>query len=151
MTVDHALLKRSELFTTLDDAEATGLAGMAVGQTYRAGEEIFQENEEAYAICILLEGRVGLMMEVGNGRRLTVSTVDPGEIFAWSGLVAPYNFTATARAVVDCTVAVFKSEDLLRVFDENPNLGYQVMRKLSFLIAQRLRDTQLQLLGLFSM
>ncbi|MBU2602382.1 MAG: cyclic nucleotide-binding domain-containing protein [Actinobacteria bacterium] len=149
MTVDRALLKRNELFTTLDDGEAAMLAKKAVSRTYLAGEEIFQENEEAYAICVLLEGRVGLMMDVGNGRRLTVTTVEPGEIFAWSGLVAPYQFTSTARAVEDCTMAAFKSEDLRRMFDENPRLGYQVMRQISFLIAQRLRDTHLQLLGLF--
>ncbi|MHB8868967.1 MAG: cyclic nucleotide-binding domain-containing protein, partial [Thermoleophilia bacterium] len=94
-------------------------------------------------------GRVGLMMDVGNGRRLTVSTVEPAEMFAWSGLVAPYQFTSTARAIEECEVAIFRSEDLLRMFDENPRLGYQVMSQVSFLIAQRLRDTHLQLLGLF--
>lgn len=149
MTIDRALLKRNELFNTLDDGEASALAKKAVSKTYLAGEEIFEENEAAYAICVLLEGRVGLMMDVGNDRRLTVSTVEPGEIFAWSGLVAPYHFTSTARAVEDCTVAIFKSEDLGRMFDENPRLGYRVMRQISFLIAQRLRDTHLQLLGLF--
>ncbi len=149
MTIDRTLLKRNELFNTLDDGEAAAMAKMAIGKTYVAGEEIFQENEAAYAICVLVEGRVGLMMDVGNGKRLTVSTVEPGEIFAWSGLVAPYHFTSTARAIDDSTVAVFKSEDLRRMFDQNPRLGYQVMRQISFLIAQRLRDSHLQLLGLF--
>ncbi|MHB8870768.1 MAG: Crp/Fnr family transcriptional regulator [Thermoleophilia bacterium] len=149
MTVDRALLVTNELFATLDDAESATLAAKALGRSYKAGEEIFEENEEAYAVCLLLRGRVGLMMDVGNGRRLTVSTVEPTEMFAWSGLVAPYQFTSTARAIEECEVAIFRSEDLRRMFDENPRLGYQVMSQVSFLIAQRLRDTHLQLLGLF--
>lgn len=149
MTVDRALLVTNEFFKTLDDAEAAALAARALGHSYPAGAEIFEENEDAHAVCLLTHGRVGLMMDVGNGRRLTVSTVEPGEMFAWSGLVAPFHFTATARAIVDCEVAIFRSDDLLAMFEENPRLGYQVMRQISFLIAQRLRDTHLQLLGLF--
>lgn len=149
MTVDRTLLASNELFATLDGTETAALAEKAIGHRYVAGEEIFQENEEAYAVCLLLAGRVGLMMDVGGGRRLTVSTVEPGEMFAWSGLVPPYHFTSTARAIEDCQVAIFRSEDLRRMFDENPRLGYQVMSQVSFLIAQRLRDTHLQLLGLF--
>lgn len=149
MTVDRALLVSNELFATLDDTETAALAAKALGRSYLAGEEIFEENEEAYSVCLLLHGRVGLMMDVGNGRRLTVSTVEPGEMFAWSGLVAPYQFTSTARAIEECEVAVFKSEDMRRMFDENPKLGYEVMSQISFLIAQRLRDAHLQLLGLF--
>lgn len=142
-------LNDNELFHRLEADDQDRLAGLALRRVYKAGEIIFTENEEAYAICLLLRGRVGLQMDVGSGRRLTVSTVDPGEFFAWSGLVAPYHFTATARAVEDCDTAIWKAADLRALFEENPRLGYRVMDQIAFLIAQRLRDSHLQLLGLF--
>ncbi|MCZ7664264.1 MAG: cyclic nucleotide-binding domain-containing protein [Thermoleophilia bacterium] len=142
-------LEENELFHQLEEVDKKRLAGMAVRRSYATGEIVFRENEEAYAICLLLKGRVGLQMDVGNGRKLTVSTVDPGEFFAWSGLVAPHDFTATARAMEDCETAIWKAAELRELFDENPALGYRVMDQIAFLIAQRLRDSHLQLLGLF--
>lgn len=149
MTVSRIELVDNELLADIDPAERDTLASLAKAMTYKAGEVIFRENEEAYAVCVLLDGRVGLQMDVGVGRRLMVSTVDPGEIFAWSGLVPPHQFTATARAIEDCEVAIFKSEDLTRLFAENPQFGYAMMLRIASLIGERLRDTHLQLLGMF--
>jgi len=149
MSVNRTLVVDNELLADLDPADRDSLASLAVGKTYEAGEVIFEENEDAFAVCLLLDGRVGLQMDVGTGRHLTVSTVDPGEIFAWSGLVPPHQFTATARAIEDCEVAIFKSEDLTRLFEDNPRFGYSVMLRIASLIGERLRDTHLQLLGMF--
>jgi CRP-like cAMP-binding protein len=149
MSVGNSALYGSDLMRRLDEADVEAVCQSAKYKTYPAGETIFKENEEAYAVCVLLEGRVGLQMEVGNQRQLLVSTLDPGEMFAWSGLVAPHNFTATAKAMVDSEVAVFKSEDLSRLFDDRPRLGYQVMTNIALIIGERLRDSHLQLLGLF--
>lgn len=149
MTVDRTSLENNELLADLDQADRDSLAALAIGKTYKAGNVIFKENEDAYAVCLLIDGRVGLQMDVGNGKNLMVNTVDPGELFAWSGLVPPFHFTATARAIEDCEVAIFKSEDLSRLFEENPRFGYTVMLRIASLIGQRLRDTHLQLLGMF--
>ena len=149
MSVGNSALYGSDLMRRLDEADVEAVCQSAKYKEYQAGETIFKENEDAYAVCVLLEGRVGLQMEVGNQRQLLVSTLDPGEMFAWSGLVAPHNFTATAKAMVDSEVAVFKSEDLSRLFDDRPRLGYQVMTNIALIIGERLRDSHLQLLGLF--
>jgi CRP/FNR family cyclic AMP-dependent transcriptional regulator len=149
MTVGNNALYGSELFKRLDDTDIEAVCQTAKYKAYEAGQNIFTENEEAYAVCVLLDGRVGLQMEVGNQRQLLVSTLDSGEVFAWSGLVAPFNFTATAKAMVDCEVAIFKSEDLTRLFEERPRLGYHVMTNIAVIMGERLRDSHLQLLGLF--
>ena len=149
MSINRTMVAENELLAQLDPADRDSLASLAVGKTYGAGEVIFRENEEAFSVCLLLDGRVGLQMDVGTGRNLMVSTVDPGEIFAWSGLVPPHQFTATARAIEDCEVAIFKAEDLTRLFAERPQFGYTVMLRIASLIGERLRDTHLQLLGMF--
>jgi CRP/FNR family cyclic AMP-dependent transcriptional regulator len=149
MTLDTTLLAKNELFSRLDEADAQALMSLAIGRRYAAGEDIFKENEDAYAVCLLLGGRVGLQMDLGNGRRLVVSTVDAGEMFAWSGLIEPHHFTTTAHAIEDCDVAIFKSDDLQALFVERPRLAYATMEQCAFIISQRLRETQLQLVGLF--
>jgi CRP/FNR family cyclic AMP-dependent transcriptional regulator len=149
MTLDATRLAKNELFSRLDDDDAQALMGLAIGRQYAAGQDIFKENDDAYSVCLLLRGRVGLQMDLGNGRRLVVSTVDPGEMFAWSGLIEPHHFTSTAHAMEDCDVAIFKTDDLQALFAERPKLAYAAMEQCAFIISERLRDTQLQLLGLF--
>lgn len=148
MAIDEEVLARNVLFANLDEFEKAALVGLAVEKEYSPGEQIFAENEEAYSVCLLIGGRVGLKLDLGTGRQLIVGTVDEGELFAWSGLVPPCQFTASAMAMEPARVAVFKSEDLTRVFDRNPRLGYAVMRQVAFVIGQRLRDAQLQMIGL---
>ena len=130
--VDRSLLEANELMRTLTPAEKDSLFGLAIGRSYPAGELIFAENDDAYSVILLLQGRVGVQMDVGNGRKLMVSTVEPGEITAWSGLVPPYQFTASARAVKDCEVAIFRSEDL------TPPLRRESALRLSVHAAHRL-------------
>lgn len=148
MSVDGRLLD-NELVSKLSDSEKATLVDMAIARSYEVGDIIFKEYDEAYSVILLLKGRVGLLMEVGNSRELMVGQVHAGEITAWSGLVPPYAFTATGRAIEDCDVAIFKSEDLRRLFDENPRFGHVFMQQIACSIAGRLRDTHLQLLGLF--
>ena len=143
------VLEDSQLFRLLDEHDRAILADMAIRRTYAEGEQVFGEHEQAYGICILLEGRIALQLDLGGNRRLTIGTVDPGEMFAWSGLVPPFTFTSAARALTACEIAVLPSEDLRRTFDDNPPVGYRVMQQVSELVSLRLRDVQLQLVGLF--
>lgn len=149
MIVDRSILETNEMLHALSPAEKDSLFDLAIGRSYSAGELIFAENDTAYSVILLLDGRVGIQMDIGNGHNLMVSTVEPGEITAWSGLVPPYQFTASGRAVKDCEVAIFRSEDLNRLFDENPRFGYQFMQRIAGVAAERLRDAHLQLMGMF--
>jgi CRP/FNR family cyclic AMP-dependent transcriptional regulator len=149
MKVDASLLETNELIAPLTRPEKDALMDLAIGRSYEAGETIFEEHDEAYSVIVLLKGRAGVQMDVGNGRQLMVATVEAGELTAWSGLVPPFQFTATGRAIEDCDVAIFKSEELRRLFDDDPRLGYIFMQRVACVIAERLRDTHLQLLGLF--
>ena len=92
-------------------------------RTYRAGEVIFHEGDDAQAFCLLVSGRVGLLTDVGHGRHLLAGTLGPGRLFAWSGLVGDHHYTATAHAVLDCQVAVFPADAVRRLCDADPSLG----------------------------
>lgn len=142
-------LEDTDLFRELDADDVERLKECAIHRRYEQGQQIFDEHEEAYGICMLLEGRIALQLDIGGGRRLTVGTVDPGELFALSGLVPPHTFTAAARAVTDCDVIIFPAETLAECFDSDPALGYAFMRQVAQLLSNRLRDSYLQLVGLF--
>jgi len=49
------------------------------------------------------------------------------------------------RALANSRALAIKGEDLRRLFEADPVLGYRVMDKLASVISTRLRDTRLQL------
>jgi CRP-like cAMP-binding protein len=124
----------------LSDHDRETLLSTSVQRSYRAGEIIFHEGDDADAFCLLVSGRVGLLTDVGHGRHLLAGTLGPGRLFAWSGLVGDHHYTATAHAVLDCQVAVFPAEAVRRLCASDPSLGYHLMNEVAADIAQRLHE-----------
>ncbi len=122
----------------------------AVPRSFAAGELVFHEGDEAVCACILLAGRIGLLIEAGGGRHVVVDTVRPGELFAWSGVVPPHRYTATAHAVEDSEVAFLCGQELESLCDADPVLGYHVMESIALVAGRRVRDLEVQMAGLMS-
>lgn len=130
------------------EADRAALTEHAEIRWYRACELVMREGDEAFGLCVLLSGRVGLLVEAGHGHHVLVDTVRPGELFAWSGAVPPYHYTATGHAMVDSEVAVLGKEELESLCEADPSLGYHLMREITVVMGRRVRDLESQLVGL---
>lgn len=130
------------------EADRDSLVAHAEVRHFGACDLIMKEGDEAFGICVLLTGRVGLLVEVGGGRQVLVDTVRPGELFAWSGAVPPFHYTATGHAIVDSDVAVLGRDELEKLCEADPVLGYHLMRELTVVVGRRVRDLEMQLTGL---
>ena len=130
------------------EADRTALIEHSEIRRYRACELVMREGDEAFGLCVLLSGRVGLLVEAGSGRHVMVDTVRPGELFAWSGAVPPFHYTATGHAMVDSEVAVLGKVELESLCEADPVLGYHLMREIAVVMGRRVRDLEAQLVGL---
>jgi CRP-like cAMP-binding protein len=81
---------------------------------------------------------------------LTVLTVEPGDIFNWSGLVAPYRSTSTLVAVEPVAAVLFDAAALREAVAADAVLGSFVYPRLLRAVARRLGATRLQLLDVFA-
>jgi CRP-like cAMP-binding protein len=70
--------------------------------------------------------------------------VGTGDVFGWSGLIPPTRATASAKAITDCRVLIFDSQELLKMFDEDCQLGYVMTVKAAGVIRERLRDMRIE-------
>ncbi len=130
------------------EADRAALVKHAEIRRYRACDLVMREGDEAFGLCVLLSGRVGLLVEAGSGRHVLVDTVRPGELFAWSGAVPPFHYTATGHAMVDSEVAVLGKVELESLCEADPVLGYHLMREITVVMGRRVRDLEAQLVGL---
>jgi len=66
-------------------------------------------------------------------------TIEPGEVFAWSSLIAPHQLTATARCSIPTRVVALPADALEDIFARAPQAGGLFMKRLAEVIARRLR------------
>jgi len=127
---------------------------------FAADDVVFNFDESAEFLYGLVEGEVDLSIVfkdrilkteieyeeaiqasmVDEEKSIVIDTVYPGQIFGWASLVGPRRRTVTARCTESSKVIVLSAEDLTAMFAEDHFLGYVVMRKLSDIIAKRLKS-----------
>jgi len=129
----------------LGEPYATRVASLALLKECQAGAILFRAREDCTHIYFVLQGSVGLEIEVPPGKSIPVQTVGRGELLGWSALLRYGPTTATARARERCRLAALPVEPLLALFDDDPRLGQAFMRQLAVALARRLEATRLML------
>jgi CRP-like cAMP-binding protein len=143
-----AFLKTIPEFEQLPDADTDRVARVARVGSVKGGSMVDVQGEQADKFYILVSGRLGVVLDLDFGvskKSYMVTSIGPGQLFAWSGLVGNPRYTAGSRAMADCTFLEFDVARLTKEFDEDTRLGYVMMRMVAQTIASRLRAMQLQL------
>jgi CRP-like cAMP-binding protein len=80
---------------------------------------------------------------------IIVETLGEGDILGWSWLIPPYNWHFDARAV-ELTRAIALDGKCLRTKCEaDHDLGYELLKRFTNIMEQRLEATRLQLLDIY--
>jgi CRP-like cAMP-binding protein len=126
------------------------LAPAAEIRNYPARAVIFREGARNGDFFLVRQGRVALQMNVPGRGQVTILTVGPGEMLAWSALISEGQMTATAMAMDGVQLVVASGAELRELCEKDHEFGYHLMRRMSKALAQRLLATRLQLLDTFS-
>lgn len=118
-------------------------------QMFPAGTTLFLEGHHNPEFHIVVTGHVRLEMLVPRRGRIPILTVGPGEILAWSALVANAEMTCTAITLEPVRTVAFDGSRLRELCETEHEIGYHVMRQLASELSKRLVATRLQLLDLF--
>jgi CRP-like cAMP-binding protein len=143
------LLKEHPFFGGMKDEHLALLVGCAKNAVYKAGQFVFREGEDADSFFILRHGKIVVETFVPNKGPIAIQTREAGEVLGWSWLVLPYRWRFDARAVELTRAVVLDGKCLRDRLDEDHDLGYELMKRFSVLIAQRLEATRLQLMDLY--
>ena len=141
-------LKGCSLFSVLNDGELEKLAALGIEKLYEPGAVIFNEGDTAQDLIVIQEGRVVVQMTLPVavasqlGRRITVDIVGEQEVLGWSAVVEPYIYTLTAVCLQKVRVLAINGSGLRDLLRNEANIGYQVLRGLTGVVASRLEDTR---------
>ncbi len=73
-----------------------------------------------------------------EGPPLELQRLEPGAVLGWSWLIPPYRWSFQARAEEPGKALEFDGEAVLERCESNPAFGYQVLKRFSSLMSQRL-------------
>ena len=125
------------------------IAGCASNVRFDAGQFLFHEGEEANEFYMIRQGKVALEISAIPRAVITVQTIGEGDILGWSWLIPPYRWRFDARAL-ELTRAIALDGKCLRTkSEEDHDLGYELLKRFSNVITQRLEATRLQLLDVY--
>jgi CRP/FNR family cyclic AMP-dependent transcriptional regulator len=145
----EGILAEHPFFKELETRYLQLVIGCASNVRFNAGEFIFREGEEANEFYLIRHGKVALEIFAPPRGSVTVQTIGEGEILGFSWLIPPYHWRFDARAL-ELTRAIALDGKCLRTkCEEDQGLGYQLMKRFSHIVEQRLQATRVQLLDLY--
>jgi CRP-like cAMP-binding protein len=118
---------------------------------FAAGESILEEGSPANRFYLILEGKVVLGAELEDRGIVPVHTLGPGDDLGWSWLFPPYHMHLSARALAPTKAILFYGTRLREESEQDHEFGYQLMKRISEVMIQRLRATQQRLVECTSM
>jgi CRP-like cAMP-binding protein len=142
--INTELLAQSPLFAGLPESYLEPFAALAEEITCTAGNALFREGEEASRLYILLTGKINVQVQPTSlTHPLTIVSLSTfGQLVGWSGFMLPNYYTASAVCLEDCRLLAFNGAAFNRILEDDPALGFPIMRRIADVISQRLRLIQ---------
>jgi CRP-like cAMP-binding protein len=125
------------------------LAGMAREYEAPARARLLREGDDTKELSVLVEGRVALTEHVAGRGSVTLMTVEPGDVFGWSVLIAPYKATSTVVSLEPVKVLAFDGNALRDRVRSDCELAAGIYPKVLEALSRRLNATRHQLLDLY--
>lgn len=127
------------------------LAEMTRPIDYPAGAVILREGTDTPFLGAILEGRVALRLRVPErGDRLTIVTVEPGDLLGWSAVVPPFRATVDAIATEPTRLLAVDAAALRERLATDCELAAELLPLVLESVSDRLSASWQQLLDTFS-
>lgn len=143
--MNSAVLERSVAehpFTKgMSPAHLRILTECAMFTQFQSGQIIFHKGEIANRFYLIQRGRVSIETPANEQGIITVQTVGPGDVLGWSWLFAPYYWHFNACSLEQTEAIFFYGTRLREGCEQDRDFGYQLMRRVTAILIQRLQVT----------
>jgi len=125
------------------------IAGCARNVRFMPDEFLFHEGEPADTFYLIRAGKVLIGTQAPERGLIPIQTVGPGDVVGWSWLFPPYRWRFDAKALELTRALAFDGQCLREKCEQDPRLGYELLRRFAGVIVERLHAARLQLLDLY--
>ena len=147
----RTILSTTEIFDNFSEAQLTLVAALCTPVTYSQGHVLLSENEESDEMYIIGRGGVEVLVNPaavasGGGPRnmepVVLTELRQGQVVGEVALVDQGVRSATIRVSRDDTLLLrLRRDQLMRLGETYPVLGFKLMRNLASELATKIRNT----------
>jgi len=145
----ETIIKEHPFFKGLAEPYVKLVAGCVTNARFDPGQMVFRTGEAADHFYIIRQGRVGLEIWSAERGPITMQTFGNDDVFDWSWLFPPYRWQFDARALELTRVFALDAKCLRDKCDKDHDFGYEMMKRFSTIMIDRLEATRIQLLDLY--
>ncbi|MBM3118120.1 MAG: cyclic nucleotide-binding domain-containing protein [Chloroflexi bacterium] len=144
------VLRKCDMFRALDDKQLREVEKMCDYEEFEAGAIICKQGFREEKLYVIEYGTVGIILEVGPLAQRQVQAVTDFDVFGWSSMLDPYVCTATVKALEKTRALAFDGQELSGLCVTRHEIGCRVSRGIARVVAMRLRQAYIQLVGVTS-
>ena len=141
------VMRKSDLFHGLNDEHLKIVGEMGAACEFQPGATICKQGTTLDKIYLIEDGLVGIILELGPLSERQVQAASKFQSFAWSAMIEPYVSSATVKAIEKTKALAFDRVELCDLCLSQPEIGCRICRAVARLVATRLHNAYVQLLG----
>ena len=134
-------LKNVPIFSELGRRDLSRLAKLMVPRSFKAGEAIINENDQAAGFFVVSSGRVEVVRGADGSNPQVLNTLGRGDFFGEMALFEGYPRNATVRALEDTECLAMTRWDFTAELRTHPEIAVGMVP----VLVRRLRDTEARL------
>lgn len=142
------LLSMVDILEPLSRAQIVEVLQRVPDAHFEQGRILYTPEDRSEALFLLKRGRVRIYKLDKEGREFTLGVVEAGTIFGEMALTAQRLWGAYAEAMEPTDICILKSEDIVSLVRDHPDVGLKMIRVLSERL--RLCENRLEDIGLKS-
>jgi len=107
-------------------------------EVFEANQVIIRAGQPANSMYLIDSGKVAIEAPGDGGASRLLQIIDGGSVFGWSWLYAPFTWRLQVRALERTCVIRLDGGHILAACEADHGLGYQVMKRVSQVLIERL-------------
>lgn len=142
MTSDELLQTSHPFLEGLSQQHVHALSALAIPVHYSAGETVFKEGDLADRFYLINEGAMLLQSEGAGEDKIEIQQLRAGDVLGWSWLFEPHAWQYDAVAMAPTSATFFYGTWLRDQCEQDPKLGYEIMKRIARVVIARLQATR---------
>ena len=144
LALNSTILKTVPLFSLFSDHQLTKLFPAIQHRSYARHAIMVRAREKTDALYIILSGKAKVVMDDGDGREVTLSTLGASEFFGEMSLIDDKPRSASVQALEQCEVLSISKSAFMACLSDNLDAAMLMLRN----VVGRLREADRKIASL---
>ncbi|MDB5926784.1 MAG: Cyclic nucleotide-binding:Bacterial regulatory protein Crp [Betaproteobacteria bacterium] len=144
LAVNTTILKTVPLFSLFSDHELATLFPAIQHRSYPRHSFMLRAGEKTDALYIILSGKAKVVIDDGDGREVTLTTIGPSEFFGEMSLIDEKPRSASVEALEACEVLYISKPAFMACLKDNFEAAMLILRN----VVARLREADRKIASL---